>query len=68
MESDAEKGRRVLPDYAPGVQDGAAPDALLPGHLHHILGKAGIDDGENHLMLVGCHSEASLPMRLSLKN
>ena len=55
MEGDAEECRGILPGHAAGMDDGAAANAQLPGHVHHILGKAGVDDGEDHFMVVVRH-------------
>ena len=51
----AEECSRLFLDHTSGVQNGAAPNALLPGHIHHIIGIAGIDDGKNDLMVIGLH-------------
>ena len=55
MKRDAKKCRGILPGNATGIEDRATPGTMLPCYIHHILGKAGIDDGKNHFMVIGLH-------------
>ena len=68
MQRDAEKRRGLLIGHTPGIQNRAAPGALLPGNVHYVLGKARVHNGKNHLMIVGYHGYFPLSKRLLLIN
>ena len=62
VDGDTKKRRSLLPGNATGIQDRTATDTLSPGHFHHVIGKAGIDDGKNHFMIVSFHVILPFPV------
>ena len=55
MEGNTEERGSVLIHNTSRIEDRTAPDTLLPGHIHHILGIDGIDDGKYHFKIIGLH-------------